>query len=71
MFPIEAVVGDEVAVLRGGKVPFVLRPEKDDRRSEENMRSFVGGAYVNGFMNGEARKGVEEKELKEQTFALA
>ncbi|KAK4444184.1 HET-domain-containing protein [Podospora aff. communis PSN243] len=43
--------GDEVWVLSGGNVPFILRPHG------ENTLSFVGDAYVHGIMHGEATEG--------------
>jgi hypothetical protein len=41
-------VGDEVWVLKGGNVPFVLR------RVKEGVYRLVGDAYVHGIMHGEA-----------------
>lgn len=40
--------GDEVWVLRGGRVPFVLRPREDSSEF-----TFVGQGYVQGIMQGE------------------
>ncbi|KAK1657553.1 heterokaryon incompatibility protein-domain-containing protein [Colletotrichum godetiae] len=40
-------VGDEVWVLAGGKVPYVMRPREDGKRF-----SLVGDAYVHGLMDG-------------------
>jgi Heterokaryon incompatibility protein (HET) len=50
-----AQVGDEVWILHGGRVPFVLRP----RDSESDMdrarcRTFIGDCFMDGFMDGEA-----------------
>ncbi|TVY82858.1 Heterokaryon incompatibility protein 6 OR allele [Lachnellula suecica] len=48
--------GDEVWVLRGGNIPFVLRPTANDRKTEYN---FVGQSYVQGLMKGEMfRRGI-------------
>jgi hypothetical protein len=50
--------GDVVAVLAGGKVPYVLRPEptsnfpEEDRDSRKHY-SVVGDAYIHGIMDGE------------------
>jgi len=49
--------GDEVWVLSGGNVPFVLRPHVGrwgGPEIGENPRSFIGDAYVHGIMLGEA-----------------
>jgi hypothetical protein len=49
--------GDEVWVLFGGQVPFILRPKTVEGVSSGNVRDieheFVGDAYVHGIMNGE------------------
>jgi hypothetical protein len=44
--PENAIRGDVIAVLTGGRVPFVLRPV-------ENGYRLLGGAYVQGIMDGE------------------
>jgi hypothetical protein len=53
MVPIGSQQGDVVAVLSGGKVPFVLRPVQREAFQETQYR-FIGGAYVHGCMDGEA-----------------
>ena len=45
-----ATVGDEVWILSGASVPFVLR-----RVSKDSQYRLVGEAYVHGIMDGEAR----------------
>jgi hypothetical protein len=45
----KAKAGDQICVLLGGDVPFVLRPDKDRRTC-----SLISEAYVHGFMQGEA-----------------
>jgi hypothetical protein len=47
--PSETRVGDSVAILYGGRTPYVLRPVG------ENFE-FVGESYVHGLMKGEALK---------------
>ncbi|EXF84170.1 hypothetical protein CFIO01_05673 [Colletotrichum fioriniae PJ7] len=44
---LSARVGDEVWVLAGGRVPYVMRPIEDGNRF-----SLVGDAYVHGLMDG-------------------
>lgn len=39
--------GDVIAVLAGGRVPIVLRPENDHY-------TVIGDAYIHGIMDGEA-----------------
>jgi hypothetical protein len=46
--------GDEVWVLAGGRVPFVLRSVEDAERSRR--RRLVGECYLHGFMDGEAER---------------
>ncbi|KAN0115292.1 Heterokaryon incompatibility protein (HET) domain containing protein [Hyaloscypha variabilis] len=48
--------GDVVAVVEGGKVPFILRPV-GRRSNRENCFEFVSPAYVHGYMDGEAAVG--------------
>lgn len=43
-------IGDEVWVLYGSRVPFVLRPSE----KTENKYRFVGDCYLHGAMDGEA-----------------
>jgi hypothetical protein len=57
--------GDVVAVLDGGKVPYVLRPSR-----VEGEHAFVGECFVRDLMSGQAydmlqagRNGVEEREF--------
>ncbi|CZR67283.1 uncharacterized protein PAC_17182 [Phialocephala subalpina] len=49
LVPLECRVGDRLAVLRGGIVPFVVR----EGRKRKGGYRVVGGAYVHGWMNGE------------------
>lgn len=49
--------GDEVWVLAGGKVPFLLRPFDDTVDTTETparIRKLIGDCYLDGFMDGEA-----------------
>ncbi|EPE33782.1 hypothetical protein GLAREA_06795 [Glarea lozoyensis ATCC 20868] len=47
--PMNSVPGDRIALLEGGRVPFILRPT-----GNENQFEMVGDAYVHGIMDGEA-----------------
>lgn len=55
--PAESRVGDEVFVLLGVSVPFILRPE-------DNHYLVVGEAYVHGLMHGEAIRKMNEGEAE-------
>ncbi|KAI6753844.1 hypothetical protein HG530_013020 [Fusarium avenaceum] len=55
MVPAEGQPGDVVVIFCGGRIPFVLRPL--DNKDEEEMFSFVGEAYCDGIMDGEATVG--------------
>jgi len=48
LVPEAAESGDSIALLKGGKVPLILRKE------DEHMWRIVGEAYVDGVMKGEA-----------------
>ncbi|KAI1336701.1 heterokaryon incompatibility protein-domain-containing protein [Xylariaceae sp. FL0016] len=43
--------GDEVWILRGGNVPFIVRPRTG------NPHRFIGSSYVDGIMHGEGVRG--------------
>ena len=45
--PYEAKVGDEICIIYGGVVPFVLRQSKGSSR-------LIGESYIHGIMYGEA-----------------
>ncbi|KAK6080482.1 heterokaryon incompatibility protein [Seiridium cupressi] len=47
---VDTQPGDEIWVLRGGKVPFVLRPLKNEGKTEY---TFIGQSYLQGAMQGE------------------
>ncbi len=49
--------GDEIWVLKGGRVPYVLRPVE----GETGTYGFVGDCYVHGIMRGEYVKKMEEQ----------
>ncbi|KAK4119748.1 HET-domain-containing protein [Parathielavia appendiculata] len=50
LVPKRAEVGDDIALLRGGRVPVVLRPRAGGRGHME----LIGEAFVYGIMDGEA-----------------
>ncbi|KAK3983887.1 het-6-heterokaryon incompatibility protein, partial [Cladorrhinum sp. PSN332] len=50
--PIASMLGDEVCVLMGSKVPHVIRRDGDIYR-------FVGECYVYGIMDGEVLQGID------------
>ncbi|OBT67383.1 hypothetical protein VE03_03077 [Pseudogymnoascus sp. 23342-1-I1] len=58
--------GDIIVVVDGGKVPLLLR-EVDGAKGEYII---VNAVYVHGFMDGEARKWVDEGKLSEQDFLV-
>jgi hypothetical protein len=50
--PMDAEVGDRIALLEGGEVPYILRR----KLGEENEWEIIGDAYVHGIMDGEGWK---------------
>jgi hypothetical protein len=52
LLPGGARAGDQIALLAGSKVPYVLR--KEDGEVENQVWSLIGEAYVHGIMFGEA-----------------
>jgi hypothetical protein len=64
--PEQCKKGDVVAVLAGGKVPYVLRPEASSNPSEESgdsrkYYSVLGDAYIRGIMDGEVVAKLEDR----------
>ncbi|KAK5700735.1 hypothetical protein LTR97_005252 [Elasticomyces elasticus] len=55
---------DEIWILEGGRVPFLLRPYPDDS-DHAGCFSLVGDCYVHGIMDGEAMKLSEESSTRE------
>ena len=47
LVPAESKVGDKVAILKGGKLPLIMR-------AKGNVYRLIGESYVHGIMNGEA-----------------
>ena len=49
--PMLAQKGDHICILRGAKVPFILRTT-----AQQGRFRVVGEAYVDGFMHGQFEK---------------
>ncbi|KAK0639054.1 heterokaryon incompatibility protein-domain-containing protein [Cercophora newfieldiana] len=60
LLPKLTQVGDKLVILKGGRVPVILRPRHD------GSMEFIGEAYVHGIMNGEA---FEEDKCAEMRIA--
>ncbi|KAG4430207.1 hypothetical protein IFR05_014309 [Cadophora sp. M221] len=61
--PARTIVGDVVAVLEGGNVPFILRHLEE--RKVENVPeyySLVGESYIHGIMDGEVMCAAKDEE---------
>lgn len=56
--PVASVVGDEICIILGASVPYVIRREGSHCR-------FIGECYILGLMNGEAVEGLDMN-LKEK-----
>lgn len=63
--PPQTQSGDQVWVLHGGNVPFVMR-EIAERESDRPQLTLVGDAYVHGIMSGEAL----DNQLRVQTVCV-
>ncbi|KAI1419253.1 heterokaryon incompatibility protein-domain-containing protein [Xylaria sp. FL1777] len=51
--PHRSEIGDQVWILHGGKMPFVLKPARGERLLPNDFY-YVGPSYVEGIMQGEA-----------------
>jgi hypothetical protein len=49
---MDAEVGDRIALLEGGNVPYILR----QKLGQENEWLIIGDSYVYGIMDGEGWK---------------
>jgi hypothetical protein len=49
--PMLAQEGDHICILRGAKIPFILR-----RTGQQGRFRVVGEAYLDGFMHGQLEK---------------
>ncbi|KAK4222586.1 hypothetical protein QBC38DRAFT_518818 [Podospora fimiseda] len=58
LLPRLAEVGDHVVLLKGGRVPVILRPREDD--NIDGPMEFIGEAYVYGAMDGELWAEIED-----------
>jgi len=48
--PMDAEVGDRIALLAGGRVPYILHPKV----GWENEWEIIGDDYIHGIVDGEA-----------------
>lgn len=57
--------GDEVWVMRGIQVPFVIRPLEPADAGSADIYSFLGDCFLNGVMDGESseKKGLMERPI--------
>jgi hypothetical protein len=66
--PVSARKGDEVCLLRGAQVPFVLRKwDGDGTRTGSRACVLVGEAYLHGIMDG-VLFGRDEREVRIENF---
>lgn len=71
--PMDARPGDQICILFGGAMPYILRETLEQIQvdsAQHNCHSLVGEAYVHGLMNGEGLDMIERQEAKAQTFFL-
>ncbi|KAL8363662.1 hypothetical protein RB601_009430 [Gaeumannomyces tritici] len=61
--PASAEVGDTITVLLGGDIPFVTR-------RQGNSWAFVGGAYIQGLMDGEAIAAWKQGDVSKTVFEI-
>lgn len=60
--PFDTKVGDVAFVLFGGKMPFLLR-QMPDEADRPGCYTYVGNAYIHGFMDGEAINDAMEEQV--------
>jgi hypothetical protein len=66
-----AAPGDKIAVLFGGKVPYILRRnEHESSEASETTWTFLGDSYVHGIMDGEVIESLERGEVTKELITL-
>ena len=70
MVPHESREGDRIVVVKGAKVPLVIRPATESNSPPGSCFTLVGTAYVHGFMDGEGREWVRQGKLEEKDLFL-
>jgi hypothetical protein len=69
--PSNAAPGDKIAVLFGGKVPYILRRnEPASTGTSGTTWTFLGDSYVHGIMDGEVIESLERGEVMEELITL-
>ena len=64
--PWTAQKGDTIALLLGGKVPYLLRPQQDTKEF-----LFVGECFVKGIMHGEHFRELQNKVVEPTAFSIS
>ncbi len=65
--PRGAMLGDEIAVILGASVPFLVRrvvPHKYNEASNDRYQ-LLGECYLHGIMSGEVMASMPESEMRE------
>jgi hypothetical protein len=69
--PYNAAPVDKIAVLFGGKVPYILRRnEPGSLGSSDATWTFLGDSYVHGIMDGEVIESLERGEVMKELITL-
>jgi hypothetical protein len=68
LIPLDAAEEDQLVALHCAKVPLLLRHVEGQ---DDTLFRVIGGAYVHGFMDGEARSWAETGQLEVQNLYLA
>jgi hypothetical protein len=69
--PSNAAPGDKIAILFGGKVPYILRRnEPASSGTSDTTWTFLGDSYVHGIMDGEVIESLERGEVMKELITL-
>jgi len=68
--PAKTEPGDRIAVLFGGRVPYILRQNQPDNSTEPTTWTFIGDSYVHGIMDGEVIQKLERGEVESEVITL-
>ncbi|PQE23324.1 het-6-heterokaryon incompatibility protein [Rutstroemia sp. NJR-2017a WRK4] len=61
LVPVGTNIGDEICLLFGGSIPFIVR-------NQDSYQRFIGECYCHGIMQGEVLENSDEKDIKTYIF---
>jgi hypothetical protein len=73
LVPMDTQPGDQICIIFGGRVPFILRETGEQVEMDgidHKCHILLGDSYIHGLMQGEAAKMIERRQVNVQNFYL-